>query len=86
MNYPIVLINGVSVRIDEAGRYSLNDLHAAPVANGEATEAQRPSKFLRSAQVKRFINALKAKVQKRALEQNQPVRVVVGGMSPVCGG
>ncbi|MEJ8678109.1 KilA-N domain-containing protein [Plesiomonas shigelloides] len=82
MNYPIVLINGVSVRIDEAGRYSLNDLHAAAVANGEATEAQRPSKFLRSAQVKRFINALKAKAQKRALEQNQPVRVVVGGDEP----
>lgn len=49
MKYPTVIVNGVSVRVDEDGRYNLNDLHAAAVANGEATEQQRPSQFLRSA-------------------------------------
>ncbi len=32
MKYPTVIVNGVSVRIDEDGRYNLNDLHAAAVA------------------------------------------------------
>lgn len=79
MKYPTVSVNGVSVRVDEEGRYNLNDLHAAAVANGEATESQRPSNFLRSAQVKRFISALKAKAQKRALEEIQPLKVINGG-------
>ncbi|HDL7629713.1 TPA: KilA-N domain-containing protein, partial [Yersinia enterocolitica] len=38
MTYPTVVVNGVSVRVDEYGRYNLNDLHAAAVANGDATE------------------------------------------------
>ncbi|MCT7430745.1 hypothetical protein N5V55_16860 [Escherichia coli] len=28
MKYPTVIVNGVSVRVDEDGRYNLNDLHA----------------------------------------------------------
>ncbi|HCL5074990.1 TPA: KilA-N domain-containing protein [Salmonella enterica] len=79
MKYPTVSVNGVSVRVDEEGRYSLNDLHAAAVANGEATESQRPSVFLRSAQIKRFVKALKAKALKSASEENQPLRVIKGG-------
>nr|DAZ21037.1 MAG TPA: N KilA-N domain [Caudoviricetes sp.] len=51
-------VYGISVRVDSAGRYNLNDLHAAAVANGEATESQRPNKFIRSAAVKRFVSAL----------------------------
>ncbi|EMQ9344080.1 KilA-N domain-containing protein [Escherichia coli] len=82
MKYPTVIVNGVSVRVDEDGRYNLNDLHAAAVANGEATESQRPSNFLRSSQVKRFILALEAKAQKRALEQIQPLKVTHGGDEP----
>lgn len=65
MQYPTVSVNGVSVRIGEEGRYNLNDLHAAAVANGEATESQRPSVFLRSAQIKRFVKALEVKAQKK---------------------
>lgn len=80
MKYPTVSVNGVSVRVDEDGRYNLNDLHAAAVANGEATESQRPSNFLRSAQIKRFISALKAKAQKRALKEIQPLKVIKGGV------
>lgn len=79
MQYPTVIVNGVSVRVDAEGRYSLNDLHAAAVANGEATDSQRPSVFLRSAQIKRFIQALQAKALKSASEQNQPIRVTKGG-------
>ncbi|WP_031524695.1 KilA-N domain-containing protein [Siccibacter colletis] len=79
MTYPTVSVNGVCVRVDNDGRYSLNDLHAAAVANGEATESQRPSVFLRSAQVKRFIKALQAKALKSASEQNQPLKVTKGG-------
>ncbi|MBG6242943.1 MAG: KilA-N domain-containing protein [Candidatus Symbiopectobacterium sp. Dall1.0] len=82
MQYPTVIVNGVSVRVDGEGRYNLNDLHAAAVLKGEANESQRPSLFIRSAQVKRFIKALKAKAQKRALEQNQPLSIVRGGNSP----
>ncbi|WON77587.1 KilA-N domain-containing protein [Serratia sp. UGAL515B_01] len=79
MKYPTVSVNGVSVRVDNEGRYSLNDLHAAAVANGEATESQRPSVFLRSAQIKRFIKVLQAKALKSASEQNQPLKVTKGG-------
>lgn len=82
MSYPTVIVNGVSVRVDSEGRYNLNDLHAAAVLKGEATEGQRPSKFLRSSQVKRFIKALEAKAHNRPLEQNQPLKVVNGGESP----
>ncbi|EBF7359628.1 KilA-N domain-containing protein [Salmonella enterica] len=82
MKYPTVVVNGVSVRVDNEGRYNLNDLHAVAVANGEATEQQRPSQFLRSAQIKRFIKALKAKVQKSTLEQIQPLKVIKGGDEP----
>ncbi|EOZ9282835.1 KilA-N domain-containing protein [Enterobacter hormaechei] len=79
MQYPTVSVNGVSVRVDDEGRYNLNDLHAAAVSNGEATESQRPSNFLRTAQIKRFISALKAKAQKRASEEIQPLKVIKGG-------
>ena len=82
MKHQIVIVNGVSVRVDEDGRYNLNDLHAAAVANGEATEQQRPSQFLRSAQIKRFIKALEAKVQKSTLEQIQPLKIIKGGAEP----
>ncbi|WP_373630201.1 KilA-N domain-containing protein [Klebsiella variicola subsp. variicola] len=58
MKYPTVSVNGVSVRVDGAGRYNLNDLHAAAVAEGKATESQRPGEFLKTKQVRRFVQAL----------------------------
>ncbi|MCG7368013.1 KilA-N domain-containing protein [Pantoea sp. ACRSH] len=81
MTYPTVTVNGVSVRVDSEGRYCLNDLHAAAVLNGEATESQKPSKFIRSASVQRFVNALDARGQKRPLEHNQSLKVIRGGDS-----
>ncbi|MFV4834630.1 KilA-N domain-containing protein [Citrobacter freundii] len=67
------VIAGVNITMDDDGRYNLNDLHAAAVASGDATASQRPSVFLRSAQIKRFIETLQAKATKLALEQNQSV-------------
>lgn len=63
MSYPTVIVNGVSVRVDSEGRYNLNDLHAAAVLKGEATDNQRPSQFMRSKQVRKFVQTLSA-VQK----------------------
>ena len=54
----IIEVCGVSVRRDAEGRYSLNDLHAAAVKNGNATDNQKPSKFLRTDGVKEFVNVL----------------------------
>lgn len=79
MQYPTVVVNGVSVRVDSEGRYSLNDLHAAAVLKGEATESQRPNKFIRNASVKRFVTALDSRGQKSRLEQKQSLKVVNGG-------
>ncbi|MGA8121312.1 KilA-N domain-containing protein [Rouxiella badensis] len=74
MTYPTVIVNGVSVRVDREGRYNLNDLHSAAVLNGEATDSQRPSLFMRSAQIKRFAQAL-TEAQKCA-----SVEIIKGGL------
>lgn len=75
MTYPTVIVNGVSVRVDSEGRYCLNDLHAAAVLNGEATESQKPSKFIRSASVRRFIQVLATRGQKRPHEKSQVILI-----------
>ncbi|MDX8000230.1 KilA-N domain-containing protein [Xenorhabdus sp. Reich] len=79
MKYPTVTVNGVSVRVDKAGRYSLNDLHAAAVLKGEAIESQLPNKFIRNASIKRFVSALDSRKQKSRLKENQSLKVVNGG-------
>jgi len=81
MTYPTVIVNGVSVRVDSEGRYCLNDLHAAAVLNGEATESQKPSKFIRSASVRRFIQVLATRGQKRPHDKSQVLLIVEGGTS-----
>lgn len=80
MKYPTVSVNGVSVRVDDYGRYSLNDLHASAVGSGQAKENQGPSQFLRSKKVKYFVQTL-ARMQKCILEENQPVKVINGGVN-----
>lgn len=62
------------MRVDREGRYNLNDLHSAAVLNGEATDSQRPSLFMRSAQIKRFAQAL-TEAQKCA-----SVEIIKGGL------
>ena len=73
MQYPTVSVNGISVRVDNEGRYNLNDLHAAAVANGQATESQRPGAFMQSMQVKRFVRTLSDAMKVAS------VKVVKGG-------
>lgn len=55
---PAITIIGISVRQDGHGRYSLNDLHKVAMADGCATEAHRPSSFLRAAETQAFVAAL----------------------------
>ncbi|WP_054178609.1 KilA-N domain-containing protein [Trabulsiella odontotermitis] len=68
MKYPTVSVNGVSVRVDSEGRYNLNDLHSAAVANGQATESQRPSNFTKSKSIKVFVDELTAATKIAALK------------------
>lgn len=75
MQFPRVSVNGVSVRVDNEGRYSLNDLHASAVINGEARENQNPSQFLRSKQVKAFVDKLSA------MQNCTAVKVINGGLN-----
>ena len=44
-----------TIRQDENGRFCLNDLHKAAMANGFATVSQRPGTFLKSDPVKEFV-------------------------------
>lgn len=76
MHYPTVSVNGVSVRVDDEGRYNLNDLHATAVAEGKATESQRPSNFIKSGQIKKFAQEL-TKATKIA-----SVKIIKGGAQP----
>ena len=68
MKYPTVSVNGVSVRVDDEGRYNLNDLHAAAVAEGNATESQRPSNFAKSKSIKNFVMELTAATKIAAIK------------------
>ncbi len=56
MTYPTVAVNGVSVRVDDDGRYNLNECSSG--LQWEATESQRPSNFIKSAQIRRFADEL----------------------------
>lgn len=47
-----------TIRQDENGRYCLNDLHKAAMANGQATDSHKPAKFLRNENAKAFVEAL----------------------------
>lgn len=52
-----LIIAEQEISINKGGMYCLNDLHKAAVANGRATESQRPSEFLRNDGVAMFIKA-----------------------------
>lgn len=54
----LIQVSGVTVRRDADGRYSLNDLHKAAMANGKATESHKPANFIRSDSVQAFAQVL----------------------------
>lgn len=62
-NKMIIADNAININAD--GLYCLNDLHKAAMAQGKATESQRPPKFLDSDSVKGFVQAL-SDARKRA--------------------
>jgi hypothetical protein len=71
-----LIIADSQVSINKDGMYCLNDLHKIAVANGQATESQRPSKFLSSESVISFISALDSEARNSA-----SVKTVKGGKS-----
>lgn len=83
----LVVIDEVSIRTDVHGRYCLNDLHKAAIANGRATESHRPSEFLSNQGVQGFIAALDASGAENSGKAENPalvksIKSVKGGKSP----
>lgn len=74
-----VTIASTAIRKDAHGRYSLNDLHKAAVANKQATENHAPAQFLRNDGVKAFIAALDAR--QGDVQNRTSVHSVKGGKS-----
>lgn len=71
----LMVIDGIEVRRDAYGRYSLNDLHRA--AGGE--QKNRPKYWLSNKQTCELIEQLFTEGGIPPLEQNQPVSVINGG-------
>ena len=55
---PRIAILGTDIRQDADGRYCLNDLHNAAVANGMNGRTKEPNKFFASAQTAELVTAL----------------------------
>ncbi|ELX1978008.1 KilA-N domain-containing protein [Escherichia coli] len=71
----LMVIDGIEVRRDAYGRYSLNDLHRA--AGGE--QKNRPKYWLSNKQTCELIEQLFTEGGIPPLEKNQPVSVINGG-------
>lgn len=56
-----LMIDGILIRRDVAGRYSLNDMHRAAIKSGKASEIHAPGQFLRNDGAQRFIAAFDAR-------------------------
>ena len=72
----LLVIEGVSVRLDKDGRYCLNDLHRAA---GYKVQ-HRPSDWMKNKQTQELVQGL-SREGIPSLEQNQPLRVINGGNS-----
>lgn len=70
-----LVIAETSISINKDGLYCLNHLHKAAMAQGKATESQRPSEFARVDSNKAFISALESEAGIPAL------KTVKGGRS-----
>ncbi len=68
-------IEGIEVRSDAYGRYSLNDLHRAAVASGANARTKEPGKFLSSQQTVELVHEL-TNTQNLGVD---PVSVIHGG-------
>ncbi|EGP8215502.1 KilA-N domain-containing protein [Escherichia coli] len=54
----LMVIDGIEVRRDAYGRYSLNDLHRAAVVSGANARTKEPGKFLSSQQITELVQEL----------------------------
>ncbi|MDZ8730959.1 KilA-N domain-containing protein, partial [Escherichia coli] len=54
----LMVIDGIEVRRDAYGRYSLNDLHRAAVVFGANARTKEPGKFLSSQQITELVQEL----------------------------
>lgn len=54
----VMAISGVQIREDRSGRYCLNDLHRAAVADGENKRTKEPSKFLAAGHAAELVGEL----------------------------
>ncbi len=54
----LMVIDGIEVRRDAYGRYSLNDLHRAAVASGANARTKEPGKFISSQQTVELVYEL----------------------------
>lgn len=70
----LLVIEGVSVRLDKDGRYCLNDLHRAA---GYKVQ-HRPSDWMKNKQTQELVQEL-SREGISSLEENQPLRVINGG-------
>ena len=71
----LMVIDGIEVRRDAYGRYSLNDLHRAAVASGANARTKEPGKFLSSQQTVELVHEL-TNTQNLGVD---PVSVIHGG-------
>jgi len=87
----LVTIGDVVVRVDAHGRYCLNDLHQAAIANGKATDSHAPAQFLKTDKVQAFVAALDADPQCEenhtaqnisSVKKITSVKSIIGGKTP----
>lgn len=66
-----ITIFDTTIRQDADGRFCLNDLHKAAMANGQATESQRPSNFLKSDSIVEFVSLINENATNVAVKKAQ---------------
>lgn len=76
MKYLTIL--DVSVRMDEEGRYCLNDLHRAAVANGANRRSKEPGEFFKARRTRDMIELLKKSATGNPRSFLNPVSTVEG--------
>jgi hypothetical protein len=69
-----LVVVGTSIRRDADGRYCLNDLHRAAVADGENVHTKSPSKFLRAPQTVALLRRIESE---KGNDQNLVISPVV---------
>jgi hypothetical protein len=70
-----LVISNTGVHRDADGRYCLNDLHRAAMAQGKATKQHRPGSFMRRDETKRLIAAIEKRCTDLCIT---PVSIVKG--------